>query len=115
MTWSFEGVKFPKKKQADVIWARSKGGERELELPRCGKFNKAKQGAAGGRMKAELRETWYNVCVDCGVQENRWSGENFSDCCNVAPTERERWLLLHQRAKRARGVAWAHSYAAKHL
>ena len=66
-------------------------------------------------MKAELRETWYNVCVDCGVQENRWSGENFSDCCNVAPTERERWLLLHQRAKRARGVAWAHSYAAKHL
>ena len=86
---------------------------RELELPSpCGKFNKAKQGAAGGRMNAELRETWYNMCADGWVQENRWSGENFSDLClfrccpSVVPSS--------EKSKKGAWRAWAHSSAAKH-
>ena len=54
-------------------------------------------------MKAELRETWYNMCVDCGVQENRWSGENFSDCCNVAPTEERALVAASSESKKG---AW---------
>ena len=59
-------------------------------------------------MKAELREreTWYNMCLDCGVQENRWSGENFSDCCNVAPTEERALVVPSSESKKGawRGV-----------
>ena len=86
-----------------------------MELPRCGKFNKAKQGAAGGRMKATLRERHGIICAWIVGFKRIVGPEKISVTVAMLPQRRERWLLLHQRAKRARGVAWAHSYAAKHL